>query len=109
MSTFITIVGWLCVALALIIAAGVIVLMVITAGERLMDRIEARGETRARREIYERITATAYWFGEDPVTYSLLRTFADRVVRGTEYDANGIREEWRESRRSTQKTEGLKS
>lgn len=100
MTTFISIFGWICLALLCVAFAGLAVALAATACKKALERFEWAVDAKTRHEVGRSIGASAWWFSECPDTSLALRILAERLVNQGGADADQWREQWRKARQS---------
>lgn len=95
MNTFITIMGWLCLAFILLsVLCGAVGLAGIGIG-KITERFEWAVAEKTRNEIGRAVLSSSHWFGESKETAQALQILGDRLVKGYGVHADGWREDWR--------------
>lgn len=99
MTTFVTILGWLCILFICIsILCGAIGFAAMFVGKAL-ERFEWAIAGKTRHEVGRSISASAHWFSESDDAWRALKILGDRLTRGMgAADPNEWREEWRRQR-----------
>lgn len=100
MSTFVTIMGWLCLALICFGIAATVVYAAATACSKALERFEWAIDAKTRHEVGRSIGASAWWFSECPDTSLALRILAERLMNQGGADADQWREQWRKARKT---------
>lgn len=95
-NTFVTIMGWVCIALICLAALAVAVSFAATAVQKMLERFEWAIDSKTRHEVGRSIGASAHWFGESPDTYLAIRILAERLINQGGADAHQWREQWRQ-------------
>jgi hypothetical protein len=98
LSTFITIVGWLCLTfICLSVLCGAVGFAAMFVGKALR-RFEWAVADKTRHEVGRSIAASAHWFSESDETRKALKILGDRLTRGLATGPDEWREEWRKER-----------
>ena len=98
MSTFVTIVGWLCLVFICLGIASAVVYAAAVACSKALERFEWAIDAKTRHEVGRSIGASAWWFSECPDTSLALRILAERLMTQGGADADQWREQWRKAR-----------
>ncbi len=84
------ILGWIVGGIGALVVAALSALFLIWLFDRLIARIEARGEARQFARDMERLRLASHWFSEDEPTKMLI---AELAIDGM--DTSRVRENWR--------------
>lgn len=100
MNTFITIMGWLCIASICVAIAGGMVAAAASAIELALARFERAIESRVRQELGRDIQSCSHWFSESAETWVAIKVLGERMTKGYATDVDRWRDEWRERLRA---------
>lgn len=96
MNTFVTIIGWLCLAFGLLsLLCGAVGLAGIGIG-KVIERFERSTIATTRHELGRDIQSCAHWFSESDEAWIAVKVLGERLTQGYATDVDRWREEWRE-------------
>jgi hypothetical protein len=94
--TFVTIMGWLCVAFILgSILCGAVGLAGMGIG-KVIERFERSTIATTRHDLGRDIQSCAHWFSESAEAWIAIKILGERLIQGYATDVDRWREEWRE-------------
>lgn len=100
MNAFITIMGWLCLALILVsVLCGAIWLAGIGLS-RVIERFERHVTATTRHELGRDIASCAHWFSESDEAWIAIKVLGEHLTKGYATDVDRWRKEWHERLRA---------
>lgn len=100
MNTFVTVVGWTCIAMLCIGAAAIAVGIAARACHRAFENYESAVVLKCRHALGLDLRSCAHWFSESKETYIAIQILGERIRDGYGTDVSRWREEWHEKLRS---------
>lgn len=95
MSSFILIVGWLCIACICVALAAAAISVAAYLCAKALERFEWAIAAKTTHSCGLQLAAAAYWFSESKEAYEVLRTLSERLVKGYGIDESQWRDAWR--------------
>lgn len=101
MSTFVLVVGWLAIVLALFACAAAMGAWCFDAMNFFRYRLTESAQREAVRDVANSMLNAAWWFSEDDDAMKVLELYGQEMLRhGMSPATDSVREKWREWRKT---------